>query len=233
MIIRENEPANLEMPFALLDGVTTPNELFYIRSHFPVPAVDLKTWRLQIEGAVAQPVELSYDELRALPQIAVPATLECAGNGRVFLVPKVKGTQWELGAVDQAEWTGFSLGEVLRRADVKSGALEVILEGADSGAISEAPKPEGKIHYARSLPLGKAREDVLLALEINGEVLTPRMAFRCARSCPAGTGWPRSNGSSGSSSPRSLTTVNTRRAITLFGSATRRTWPWCRSPRCR
>jgi len=34
------------------------------------------------------------------------ATLECAGNGRVFLVPQVEGAQWELGAVGNAEWTG-------------------------------------------------------------------------------------------------------------------------------
>jgi DMSO/TMAO reductase YedYZ molybdopterin-dependent catalytic subunit len=107
----------------------------------------------------------------------IPATLECAGNGRVFLVPKVKGVQWELGAVGNAEWTGVSLGELLPRAGVKDGALEVILEGADAGAISEPPKPAGKIHYARSIPLGKASEDVLLALEMNGESLTPSHGF--------------------------------------------------------
>jgi DMSO/TMAO reductase YedYZ molybdopterin-dependent catalytic subunit len=37
------------------------------------------------------------------------ATLECAGNGRVFLVPQVRGAQWELGAVSNAEWTGVPL----------------------------------------------------------------------------------------------------------------------------
>ena len=177
MIIREKEPANLEMPFGQLDGFITPNELFYIRSHFAVPEIDLGSWRLRIEGAVEQPIELTHDDLRSLPMTTIPATLECAGNGRVFLVPKVKGTQWELGAVGNAEWTGVSLGEVLRRAGVKGGAVEVILEGADRGTLSEAPKPAGKIHYARSLPLGKAIEDVLLALEMNGEPLTPSHGF--------------------------------------------------------
>lgn len=177
MIIREKEPANLEMPFGLLDAVITPNELFYIRSHFPVPEIDLEKWRLRIEGAVEETIELSYEELQALPKKTVPATLECAGNGRVFLVPKVKGTQWELGAVGNAEWTGVSLGDLLRRVRPESGALEVILEGADRGAISEPPRPAGKIHYARSLPLGKALEGVLLALEMNGEPLTPAHGF--------------------------------------------------------
>ncbi len=177
MIIREKEPGNLEMPFGLLDGFTTPNELFYTRSHFPVPEIDLANWRLKIEGAVERPLELTLDDLRAIPATTLPATLECAGNGRVFLVPKVKGTQWELGAIGTAEWTGVSLGEVLRQAGVKTGALEVILEGADCGTISEAPKPAGKIHYARSLPLGKAMEGVILALQMNGQALTPSHGF--------------------------------------------------------
>ncbi|HEY3663382.1 MAG TPA: sulfite oxidase [Chthoniobacterales bacterium] len=177
MIIREKEPANLEMPFGELEGFFTPNEQFYIRSHFPVPALDLASWRLRVEGAVKEARSWSLDDLRQLPATTLPATLECAGNSRVFLVPKVKGTQWELGAVGNAEWTGVLLGEVLRAAGINEGALEVILEGADAGTISEAPKPAGKIHYARGVPLGKALEGVLLAYEMNGEPLTPAHGF--------------------------------------------------------
>ena len=177
MIIREKEPANLEMPLEALDAFLTPSEQFYIRSHFPVPPADLTTWRLKIEGAVEQPRSWNHHELRALPQKTVAATLECAGNSRVFLVPKVKGTQWELGAVGNAEWTGISLGELLRQAGVKAGAVEVILEGADSGSIAEPPRPAGKIHFARSVPLGKALDDVLLALEMNGAPLAPAHGF--------------------------------------------------------
>ena len=75
------------------------------------------TWRLKIEGAVERSLELSYDEFGEWPAKTIPATLECAGNGRVFLVPKVKGTQWELGAVGNAEWTGILLGDLLRRRE--------------------------------------------------------------------------------------------------------------------
>jgi DMSO/TMAO reductase YedYZ molybdopterin-dependent catalytic subunit len=177
MIIREKEPANLEMPFGSLDGWLTPNELFYIRSHFPVPEIDLADWQLRVEGAVECPLTLTYDDLRSLPRKTIPATLECAGNNRVFLVPKVKGTQWESGAIGNAEWTGVSLGDLLRNARVQADAIDVILEGADSGTISEAPKPAGKINYARSIPLGKAMDGVLLALEMNGEPLTPAHGF--------------------------------------------------------
>ena len=177
MIIRENEPANLEMPFGTLDGAITPNEKFYVRSHFPVPRIDLPNWRLQIEGAVEQPLKLSYDDLLARRQTTVAATMECAGNSRIFLQPKVKGVQWAMGAVGNAEWTGVSLGELLREARCNPAACEVILEGADSGAIAEPPRPTGKIFYARSLSLGKALHDVLLAVRMNGESLSPAHGF--------------------------------------------------------
>jgi DMSO/TMAO reductase YedYZ molybdopterin-dependent catalytic subunit len=73
--------------------------------------------------------------------------------------------------VSTAEWGGVSLASVLERAGVRPGAVEVILEGADSGELKNPPKPSGAIHFARSLPLEKARKDVLLAYRMNGDEL--------------------------------------------------------------
>src|ERR1700736_1173263 len=98
LIIRQREPRNLESPFDRLDAYLTPTELFYIRSHFPTPNLDGAAYRLHVDGAVRRPFVLSYDELRAMPSETRVATLECAGNSRVFLVPQVQGAQWELGA---------------------------------------------------------------------------------------------------------------------------------------
>jgi DMSO/TMAO reductase YedYZ molybdopterin-dependent catalytic subunit len=173
MIVREREPLNLEMPFGSLDGFITPVELFFVRCHFSIPQIDMKTWRLRIEGEVETPFELTYDELKEMQTRTLPVTLECAGNGRAFLTPQVPGAQWERGAVSNAEWTGVPLADVLRRAGVQESAREVILEGADEGEIKEPPRPAGKIHYARSMPLKKAGDDVLLAFKMNGEELTP------------------------------------------------------------
>src|SRR6185503_4815635 len=54
------------------------------------------------------------------------------------------------------------------------GAVEVVLQGADAGAITQEPKTPGVIHYARSLPRAEAlRPDVLLAHRMNGEPLRP------------------------------------------------------------
>ena len=177
LVVRSEEPLNLEMPFASLQDWITPNEKFYIRCHFPVPEIDAKEWRLRIEGEVETPLELSYDQLRAMPSQTIPATVECAGNGRSFLQPKVAGVAWDIGAVGNAEWTGVLLRDVISRAQVKSDAIEAILEGADRGAIKEGRKPEGEINYARSLPLSKATDDVLLAYAMNGEPLTAAHGF--------------------------------------------------------
>lgn len=177
MIIREKDPANLEMPFGSLDGQITPTEKFYVRSHFPVPRFDPATWRLRVEGCVARPREFTFDEIRALPRRTTQVTMECAGNSRVFLVPKVKGVQWELGAVGNAEWSGVLLRDVLEAVGLTTDARELVLEGADCGAIAEPPRPAGDIHFARSVPREKAVDDVLLAFDMNGAPLTPAHGF--------------------------------------------------------
>ena len=58
-------------------------------------------------------------------------------------------------------------------AESRSDAIEVILDGADEGEVDKSPPLPGKISFCRSLPLSKARTDVLLAYEMNGEKLSP------------------------------------------------------------
>jgi len=173
LIIRQKEPTNLEMPFDQVDSYLTPTELFYIRSHFPTPKLDLAGYRLRIDGAVRNPLALSYKELREMRSETRIATLECAGNGRVFLVPQARGAQWELGAVGNAEWTGVPLRALLERAGLEDDACEVVLEGADRGTPAEEPIPPGPISYARSVPREKAvQPEVLIAYQMNGRDLS-------------------------------------------------------------
>jgi DMSO/TMAO reductase YedYZ molybdopterin-dependent catalytic subunit len=173
LIIRQKEPTNLEMPFDQVDSYLTPTELFYIRSHFPAPKLDLAGYRLRIDGAVRNPLALSYQQLREMRSETRTATLECAGNGRVFLVPQARGAQWELGAVGNAEWTGVPLRALLERAGLEDDACEVVLEGADRGTPAEEPIPPGPISYARSMPREKAvQPEVLIAYQMNGRDLS-------------------------------------------------------------
>jgi DMSO/TMAO reductase YedYZ molybdopterin-dependent catalytic subunit len=178
LVMREREPSNLEFPFSSLDGPIVPTHRFFVRSHFAIPNIDVAQWRLEIDGAVEKPVSLSYEEFKKLPSKTLAATIECAGNSRGFLVPKASGVLWEFGGIGNAEWTGVSLSDVLERAGIKEGAVEVVLEGADTGSINSDPKSPGEVHFERSLPLDKAkRPEVILAYKMNGKELTPEHGF--------------------------------------------------------
>jgi DMSO/TMAO reductase YedYZ molybdopterin-dependent catalytic subunit len=176
-IVRGESPLNLEMPFETLENFITPTELFYVRTHFPIPSIDRDAWWLNVEGEVENPFAINYEQLLQLQPVTIPVTLECAGNNRNFLDPKVKGVQWGLGAVGTAEWTGVLLSVLLDRAKVRANAREVILEGSDHGMLDDPKSPPGELAFARSIPLAKAQQDVLLAYKMNGEDLPPANGF--------------------------------------------------------
>ena len=177
MIVREKNPVNLEMPFGSVGSFITPVDRFYVRCHFPIPEIAEHTWRLKIGGEVRQELELTLDDLRAMKSLTLTSFMECAGNGRTFLEPQRDGAQWEGGAVGNAVWTGVPLAALLKRAGLKPSACDIILEGADEGEIKDPPKPAGKFRYARSLPVAKAMDDVLLAYAMNDAPLTPAHGF--------------------------------------------------------
>ncbi len=168
-------PENSETPLEGLRSWVTPNRLFFVRNHFHVPALDLATWRLQVEGCVGRPRDWTWEELATLPERTVFATVECAGNGRSFLLPRPAGVPWGAGAVGHAEWTGVPLRLVLEQAGLRPEAVEVLFEGADRGTEPDHPEP---MAFERSLPLAKALDpDTLLALRMNGEPLEPSHGF--------------------------------------------------------
>jgi DMSO/TMAO reductase YedYZ molybdopterin-dependent catalytic subunit len=165
LIVRSPNPQDLETPAHLLTSWLTPNELFYVRSHFYTPSVRLDEWSLVVDGDVNTPLTLTRDGLDRFPTVAQVVTLECAGNGRAFFDPPVAGVQWEKGAVGTARWEGVRLADVLRAAGVRSSARYVWLDGADVG-IGRAPD------FIRSVPIEKAMDPAtLLAFRMNGEPL--------------------------------------------------------------
>src|SRR5213083_1300869 len=142
-IVRGEDPLNLEMPFEKLDSFITPTKSFYVRTHFPIPAIDKDALWLRLEGEVEKPFAINYEELLKIKSLTVPVTLECAGNNRKFLEPKAKRVHWGVGAVGTAEWPGVPLSVLLDRARLRPDACEVILEGADGGLLAEAKSPPG------------------------------------------------------------------------------------------
>lgn len=175
MIVVNDEPFNAECPLSEQVAPVTPNHLFYVRNHFPVPRGDASDWRLVIEGTVERPYELTYEQFVALPSRSLLVTMECAGNGRASLRPRTPGDQWQYGAVSTAEWTGVPLGMVLEAAGVTPEAREIVVEGADQGRVDGKDEP---IRYARGLELEKAfHPDTLLAYAMNGEPLPVEHGF--------------------------------------------------------
>jgi len=129
---------NLETRLADLDGLITPNELFFVRNHAPTPIIDPATYVLAVGGPGAErEVQLTLDDLRALPSQTLIAYIECAGNWRGFFQSTTgrtaSGSQWGTGAIGCAEWTGPSLADVLALAGVRDDALEVNVIGLDDG----------------------------------------------------------------------------------------------------
>ncbi|MFF3322753.1 sulfite oxidase [Streptomyces sp. NPDC002889] len=169
---------NAETNFASLrgTGLHTPADRFFVRNHTVTPRIEAADWRLGVwgSGLTGPGVHFTCDDLRALPAVTRTAFVECAGNGRSFYTTQqgqqVSGTAWTLGAIGVARWRGARLGDVLRRAGISPGAVDVLPRGLDDEVVS------GGINLGRvrrPLPVAKALDDVLLAYEMNGEPLPP------------------------------------------------------------
>jgi len=105
LILLTDRPVQLETPRHYFRTAFTPNEAFYVRWHLEtIPnAVDLKTWKLQIEGNVSKALALSLPELmQKFKPVSLAAVNQCSGNSRSRLQPRVPGGQWGNGAMGNA-----------------------------------------------------------------------------------------------------------------------------------
>jgi DMSO/TMAO reductase YedYZ molybdopterin-dependent catalytic subunit len=170
MILQRTRPPLLETPFEVFDkGVFTPNDQFYVRWHWAVipTDTDIAKFSLTVRGHVNQSLSLSLNDiLHSLPSVQLPAVNQCSGNSRGFFQPRVSGGQWANGAMGNALWTGVRLRDVLDKAGVKPGAVQVRLKGLDEPVVPDAP------HFMKSLDIDHARDgEVMIAYAMNGEQL--------------------------------------------------------------
>jgi DMSO/TMAO reductase YedYZ molybdopterin-dependent catalytic subunit len=164
LVIRNARPLDAETPVEALRTFETPNDLFFVRSHHPLPEI-AAPWTLTIDGDVARPVTLRLDDIRRMRAEHRSATIECAGNGRGrFELPATSGVQWRIGAVSTATWTGVPLAALLDRADVRASALHFWMEAADRSPAA-APR------FLRSIPRETALGEALVAYEMNGRAV--------------------------------------------------------------
>ena len=166
LILRTDRPPQLETPLHHFREDLTPNEAFFVRWHLEgIPtSVNLGEFRLQVGGHVRKPISLSVADLRRqFEAVSVIAVNQCSGNSRSFFEPRVPGGQWRNGAMGNARWKGVRLRDVLDRAGVKAGAVDVSFGGLDRPAIAATPR------FAKALAIEHARDgEVMVAYEMNG-----------------------------------------------------------------
>jgi DMSO/TMAO reductase YedYZ molybdopterin-dependent catalytic subunit len=161
-------------PWESLDSWITPNDKWFSIAHYDRPMIDEKAWRLDMAGMVGKPSTLTLANLKALPRQEVISTLECSGNN---------GLPFAVSTIGNARWAGASLAELLRSAQVASGAIEVVFYGSDQGeeVVHKDTPLEVKFNgtFARSMSIDDAMNPAnLLCYEMNGAPL------------PAANGYP-------------------------------------------
>jgi len=108
------------------------------------PRRDPAEYRLTVGGLVERPYTLTFEELRALPAVAMTKDFQCV-------------TGWR---VDDVRWRGVLLRDLLDRAGVRADGAAVRFTSFDGV-------------YTESLTLDQAaRDDVVVAYEMQGEPLS-------------------------------------------------------------
>jgi sulfane dehydrogenase subunit SoxC len=151
-------------PLQDLDGIITPNGLFYERHHGGVPTIDPAQHRLMLHGLVDRPMIFTMEDIRRFPSQSRIHFIECSGNP-VYTKPYGKTASDLVGLVSCAEWTGVALKLVLEEAGLQPNAKWVVAEGADAAALT------------RSIPIEKCFDDAMLVYSQNGERLRPQQGY--------------------------------------------------------
>jgi sulfite dehydrogenase (cytochrome) subunit A len=167
LIVLTTRPVQLETPFSIFNqGEFTPNDAFFVRWHLAgVPTtIDLSTFRINVHGLVATPLQLSVDDLKSgYSSVEIAAVCECSGNSRGYFSPRVAGGQWSNGAMGNALWKGVRLKDILAKAGVRDGAVQVRLNGAETPVLPTTPD------FIKALDMDVATgDDVIVAYSMNG-----------------------------------------------------------------
>jgi sulfite dehydrogenase len=186
LIKKTYRPPNFETPVEYFRTPITPNKAFFVRWHLAaIPQVKVADWALSVAGdAAGNMAPLTLAELKkGFKQVEVTAVCQCSGNRRGLFEPHVPGVEWGVGAMGNAVWRGVRLRDVLAKAGVKAGAVEVVFDGADHAPLPKTPD------FVKSLPIDVAMsEDVLIAFDMNGQPLPHWNGFPARLIVPGWTG---------------------------------------------
>ena len=147
-------PADAQLPLDGLNPFVTPNADFYrIDTALVVPQLSKDSWRLKIGGMVDNPMELTFDDLLARPQVERYITLSCVSN-------PIGGD-----LVGNALWQGVLLRDILEEAGVQPEATQIVSRSIDDWT---AGTPTEIVMDGR---------DAMLAIAMNGEPLPARHGY--------------------------------------------------------
>ena len=130
----------------------TKTEDYFVTRIGDIPEIDEHSYKLEITGCVDNPTNYSLSELRALPLIEFPLTIECIGN---YYLDSLIST---------ANWTGFSVYDLLNSLGIMSNATGVKYYAADG-------------YYATHTLVQLMNNSVIGALYINDQTLPPVQGF--------------------------------------------------------
>lgn len=147
-------PQGLHERFDAITPLRIDNEDFYrVDTRLDTPVVDTEGWSLTIDGDVEQEVEISYEELLAMPMVERDITMTCVSNS--------VGGQY----VGGARWLGVPLNDVLALAGVGSTADQILSTDFDGMTISTP------------LEVATDGRPSLIAVGMNGEPLPRAHGF--------------------------------------------------------
>ncbi|MFE9581125.1 molybdopterin-dependent oxidoreductase [Nocardia sp. NPDC006044] len=159
--IKLRQPATLPAPRADMEfgipGVRpliTPIEDFYVvHIAIDMPRVALPDWRLRLTGEVDHELELTYDDLLAMPMVEVYSTMVCVHN-------HIGGPR-----VSTGRWLGVPVADLLARVGVSPGADQLLAHSVTADALTSG------------VPLDTARDRSILAVGLNGQPLRIENGF--------------------------------------------------------
>ena len=176
LIYHNKTPCNAEVPQELLTAnYLTPNHLWFVRHHHPVPLINVNSWELVVSGKGCDELRLTLDDLKSgrFPKFEVDVTIQCSGNRRSHFAKtfkKAEGIPWNQGGVSTARFGGVRLRDVLAAC----GLSDADAAGVRHIQFFAADDMRASIPAEKALA---AHGDVILAYEMNGEAIPADHGF--------------------------------------------------------
>ncbi len=162
-----NWQASIAMcPIQDMEGIITPNGLFFSRAHGGVAHINPNEHRLMIHGLVEKTLVLTMDQLKRYPSVSRIHFIECPANGGPeWRGPQFNSIQFAKGMMSCAQWTGVYVKDLIKDLGLKPNARWMLAEGADNS------------HMGRTIPIDKVLDDAMVVWAQNGEALRPEQGY--------------------------------------------------------